>query len=338
MGLDIEPAAVTAVLTDGTGRAVTRAASAPLPSGVVREGEVADAAALGQALGELFESSRLDKRVRIGVANQRIVMRMLDLPLMNKASEIDSAVRFQAAEQIPMPLDEAVLEHRVLGPVETADGPRTRVLLVAAKRDMVEHLLSAVQQAGLRPVGIDLSAFAMIRALHDPARPEPALYAGIGGITNLAVADGAACLFTRSVMYGTDSMATELAERVSLGVDDAHELLRRGGLSAPLEDQDDSEMVLEARRVLMTGVSRIADEIRNTLAFHSMQQPELTVGRMVVTGAAAGIDGFTDALAAETGLPTEIGLVTEGALCAFGGHEPAGLTIAAGLTVDEVAA
>src|SRR5205807_211388 len=118
------------------------------------------------ALRSLFDDHKLPKRVRLGVANQRIVMRTLDLPPLADPKQIAAAVRFQAQDQIPMPLDQAVLEHQVLGTVETPDGPRTRVMLVAARRDMIDKLLQAATSAGLRPQGIDLSAFAMIRALH----------------------------------------------------------------------------------------------------------------------------------------------------------------------------
>ena len=69
-----------------------------------------------------------------------------------------------------MPLEQAVLEHHSLGIVDTPDGPRTRVVLVAARRDMIDGLLAAIRSAGLRPEGIDLSAFAMIRALYRPGR------------------------------------------------------------------------------------------------------------------------------------------------------------------------
>ena len=93
---------------------------------------------------------KLSRRVRLGVANQRIVMRTLDLPPLKGAKEISSAVRFQAPDHIPMPLDQAVLEHHSLGIVETPEGPRTRVVVVAARRDMIDRLLDATRKAGLR--------------------------------------------------------------------------------------------------------------------------------------------------------------------------------------------
>ena len=139
--------------------AVERAAAAPLAPGVVRDGEVVDVETLAAVLRNLFAEHKLGRRVRIGVANQRIVMRTVDLPPLEDPKEIASAVRFQAQEHIPMPLDQAVLEHHSLGLVETADGPRTRVVLVAARRDMIERLLEATQArrpatAGDRPVGV----------------------------------------------------------------------------------------------------------------------------------------------------------------------------------------
>ena len=102
-------------------------------------------------LRELFSTSGLSKRVRVGVANQRTVMRTLELPPMTDRKELAAAVQFQAQEQVPMPLSNAVLDFHPLGVLDTPAGPRQHVVLVAAQRDMVEHLLAAVRGAGLRP-------------------------------------------------------------------------------------------------------------------------------------------------------------------------------------------
>ena len=159
VGLDIQPGYVSAVQARVNGSIlVQRAAGAPLPPDTVREGEVLDGSALADTLRELFEDSRLDKRVRVGVANQRTVLRTLELPPLTDRKELATAVRFQAEDQVPMPLDNAVLDFHPLGVIDTPAGPRQRVIVVAAQRDMVERLLTAVRGAGLRPEGIDLSA------------------------------------------------------------------------------------------------------------------------------------------------------------------------------------
>ncbi|TMK26174.1 MAG: pilus assembly protein PilM, partial [Actinobacteria bacterium] len=162
VGLDIQPGFVAAVQAHLNGTVTAeRAAALPLAADVVRDGEVKDITALSDALRELFAGSGLSKRVRIGVANQRTVLRTLELPPVTDRKELAAAVGFQAQDQVPMPLSNAVLDFHPLGVIDTPAGPRQRVVLVAAQRDMIERLLAAVRGAGLRPEGIDLSAFAL---------------------------------------------------------------------------------------------------------------------------------------------------------------------------------
>ena len=339
VGLDIEPGYVAAVESRSGGVTVDRAASAPLPPGTVRDGEVQDVEALAETLRTLFAEHKLSKRVRLGVANQRIVMRTIDLPPLDHAKDIASAIRFQAQEHIPMPLDQAVLEHQAMGSVETPGGTRTRVIVVAARRDMIERLLEAAKKAGLRPQGIDLSAFAMIRALHRPGIADASLYISVGGLTNIAVAVGTTCVFTRVIAHGTDGMAGELAERRGLTLEHSHGWLAHVGLQQPLDElEGDPEIVTEARNVLTEGVRRIAGDVRNSLDFHMMQEDSVAAQRAILTGAAVAIPGFSEALGTEIALPLEIGLVTETKPGGFGGVDAGRLAIAAGLTIDEVTA
>jgi len=240
-GLDIQPGFVGAVQARVNGSIVAeRAAVLPLPADAVREGEVVDEGDLSQVLRELFGNERFTKRVRVGVANQRTVMRTLELPPMTDRKELAAAVQFQAQDQVPMPLSNAVLDFHPLGIVDTPAGPRQHVVLVAAQRDMIEHLLAAVRGAGLQPVGIDLSAFALIRSLHEPElEPEGehvsrVVYLNVDGLTNLAIAEGLICRFTRVVGGGLEGMAGELAERRGVPLTDARAMLAAVDLTRPV--------------------------------------------------------------------------------------------------------
>ncbi len=238
VGLDIQPGLVAAVQARVNGSVVVeRAAGAPLPADTVREGEVVDEGALAETLRELFKDGGLSKRVRLGVANQRTVLRTLELPPVTDRKELAAAVRFQAQDQVPMPLSNAVLDFHPLGIVDTPAGPRQRVVLVAAQRDMIERLLAAVRDAGLRPEGMDLSAFALIRSLYrpDPEHAGRVLYLNVDGLTNLAIAEGTICRFTRVVGGGIEAMAGELAERRSIALVDARALLAAVDLTVPAE-------------------------------------------------------------------------------------------------------
>ena len=234
VGLDIQPGYVAAVQPHrNAGISVQHAAGAPLAPDALREGEVLDERTLSEALRELFADGRLGKRVRIGLANQRTVLRTLELPPVTDRKELAAAVRFQAEDQVPMPLAGAVLDFHSLGIFETPAGPRQRVIVVAAQREMVESLLRAVRHAGLRPEGIDLSAFALIRSLYRPAAASEAggegqqrvLYLNVGGLTNMAIAEGRVCRFTRVVGGGLEAMAVEIAERRGIPLVEARAVL-----------------------------------------------------------------------------------------------------------------
>ncbi len=340
VGLDIEPSRLAAVEARVQGGvAVERAAVAPLAEGLVQDGEVTDVGALASELRTFFRNEKLPKRVRIGVANQRIVVRTIDMPpLVGK--DLEAAVRFQAQEHLPMPLEQAVLDFQSLGPAATAEGPKTRVVLVAARREMVEKLVAAARDAGLRLAGIDLSAFAMIRALRVPdVAPEAAvLYMNVGGLTNIAVAQGTSCQFTRVILGGFEGMAGELAERRGLTLEHSRMWLGHVGLVRALEDvEGDGEIVAEARGVLAEGVRRIADEARNTLDFFAAQEGAVRVESAVLCGAAVGVDGFLDELSSLVGLPVRAGVVPEARPGALGEVDAASVAVAAGLAVAEVA-
>ncbi len=236
IGLDIQPGYVAAVQANVNGSiAVRHAAGAALPPDTIREGEVLDEGLLSDTLREVFKDDRLGNRVRIGVANQRTVLRVLELPPVTDRKELAAAVRFQAEDQIPMPLSNAVLDFHSLGEVDTPNGIRQRVIVVAAQRDMVEKLLSAVRDAGLRPEGVDLSAFALIRSLYraDAESQGRVLYLNVGGLTNMAIAEGLVCRFTRVVGGGLEAMAAEVAERRGIPLVEARELVAAVDMRPP---------------------------------------------------------------------------------------------------------
>src|ERR687897_3191264 len=179
VGLDIDSRYLAAAQVD-SGR-VVRGASADLPNGLIRDGEVVDRDGLGKSLKRFVQEAGISKSVRLGVTNQQIVVRVVELPRIDDPKERDAAVRFQAAEAIAMPLDEAVLDHQVAGYTDAPDGsPRMQVVLVAARRSMIEALLAAAKQAGLKPEGIDLDAFALHRTLAPASAAWPLVGAPAG--------------------------------------------------------------------------------------------------------------------------------------------------------------
>jgi type IV pilus assembly protein PilM len=338
VGLDIEPGRIVAaeVTLNGT-VALRRVATIDLQVGIVRDGEVVDVKAVSAALRQLWsENKGLGREVRIGVANAKIVVRSVDIPPLTDAAQIEAAVRHIAADELPMPLESAVLDYEPVGIVDTPAGSRLRVVVIAARREMVESILAAVTGAGLKPRGVDLSAFAMIRALGG----EPlgsALYLSVGGMANLAVVVDGTCLFTRVTGAGLEGMGIELAERRALTLEHARMWLRHVGLAEDLEDiEGEPDLIRDARAILVEGTRRLATEVRASLEFHQTQAAAgADISRAVLTGIAASVPGFADALSAELGMPVETRHVSaaEGLPAST---DLGGMTVAAGLAVESV--
>jgi type IV pilus assembly protein PilM len=333
VGLELDPSHIAAAEVHVNGQVmVKKGAVADLPPGVLRDGEVVDGAALSDGLRAMFAEHGLGTHVRIGVANQRIVVRTLDLPLLSDPAALEMAVHAEAPNHIPVPMDEAVLDYTPLGTVETLAGPRTRVAIVAVRRDMIDRLVAAASDAGLTLAGIDLSAFAMVRALRTANTEQAVLYVNLAGLTNVAVADDTGCLFTRAAAGGLDAMVQTLSERRGLTTEHARGWLQHVGLSTPLEAvEGDAAVVAAVRQTLEDGVHQVADTVRNSLNFYRMQESAETVERAVLTGPAIAIPGFCEKLARQLHLPVEPAVVGTEPEVADAGR----LTVAAGLALDD---
>jgi type IV pilus assembly protein PilM len=345
VGLDIETGSIAATEVRNNGsREISRTAIAPLGPGIVNEGEVQDTEALSQALKALFAENKLGKAVRLGIANQRVVVRTMQLPLIEDEGEIDTAVRFRAQDQIPMPLDQAVLDHRVVSRGKGADGERQmEVLAVAARRDMVVSLLEAMRKAGLQPVGIDLSAFGMLRALDvKPALPvegeegqvkTTTLFAYLGDITNLAVARGGQCLFTRVAPFGIENIAQRIAEGEEMSTEDARDALLDVGLEESIEDFEDGDGSAHVvREALEEGASKLVDELRMSLDFYSAQEGAAAIEHVVLCGPGSTIPGLPERIQVGLGLGIEV--MTPAALQGLDEEDAARLTVSYGLAIE----
>ena len=294
VGLDLDGTYLAAVaVVDGV---IKEAASMDMPGGLIRDGEVEDVEGLSHVLKDFMKDRGFGKNVFLGVANQQIAVRSLDIPPIEDPDERAAAVRFQASEAVAMPLDEAVLDYQVISENTTGDGTGSmRVIVVAAREPMVMRLVDAVRGAGLRPDGIDLSAFALMRIIAPEGEPEPAparVYCHLGGVTNLAVGVGNTCVFTRPLATVWDGGSSEF-------------------------------------------VSALAEEIRLSMDYYTGQPDARQVGEVLLSGPGSQRPGMTDQVSGLVGLPVSAAapLGRLGAASLRMGDDPSRYTIAAGLAL-----
>lgn len=342
IGLEIEAGSVAAVEAIG---GVVNAAVQPLPAEAFRDGEVVDPSSVAEALRALFSEHKLSKRVRLGIGNQRVVARTVRLPAIESPAELDSAVRFAAQEQIAMPLDQAVVEHRVVGGAPGAEGAPAQidVMVVAARREMISASLKPLRDAGLEPVAVDLSAFGMIRALaggtepsaggEDSASAAATLYCSAGDVTTLAIAKGRSCLFTRISPVGLDQIVDRLVSSTGLSHEHARMWLAHVGLERPLaEIEGDAATAAQTRSALETGAASLLDELRLSLDFYGAQEGAVPAGGVVLCGHGSAIPGLPQRLEQGLGLPVAVGRPP--ALAGLDASQAARLTLPLGLAMD----
>ena len=179
VGLDIAATAVRAAVVK-SGKGLPRLESygeVALPEGAVVNGEIVDESVVTDAILRLFKEYKIPKkRVVVGLANQRVIVRQIALPYMDVA-ELEESLEFQAQEYIPIPIDEAILDFVPIEEFATPEGEAMMsVLIIAAQREMANELLRVCAGAGIKPIAFDLQAFALVaprRVARSTSIPEP---------------------------------------------------------------------------------------------------------------------------------------------------------------------
>jgi type IV pilus assembly protein PilM len=306
-----------------------RVAARELPPGLMRDGLVTDPERLAGELKSFFSEHKFSKRVRVGLGTPRTVLRVIDLPPLED-KDIRAALVMQAQERIPMPLDRAVMDFQKVGLVDTSEGQRLRVIVVVTEREGVELLLDTLRRAGLKPEGIDLSIFSVIRSLnhHVETSDGPVLYAQLGDLVNIAIAEGTVCRFTRQAPQGLAMMLARLAENRGIPLEEAHRLLHAGDGDGLLGDGEISVADLLKRAALELG-----SELRAAAEFYSTQFGPEVVSTGVVAGPLAPLPGFIDTLSAASGLELKCGEVIAGGPDAVAHVDARIAPVAAGLAV-----
>ena len=310
VGLDIGTTAVRAAeVSVRRGQVVLeRIGQASLPGDAVVDGEVKDPTAVAIAIKDLWRRTKFSsRRVIIGVANERVVVRLVDLPWM-QPNELVRSLAFQAGDYLPIPVDQTELDYAVMGEHEAAGGQRLlRVLLVAAQKEMLAGHLEAVRAAGLRPDGIDLNPIALLRALGPVAGFEEGAEAlvDVGArVTNMVVHDNGVLRFVRTLLMGGEDVTSTLERVLELDRETAERIKLTASAGGEV-DPEAGDLVAQRLEVLV-------EEVRGSLDFYRSQEDSTPLGRVVVSGGGSLLGPLVERLQAVTGVPVERGRTLAG--------------------------
>jgi type IV pilus assembly protein PilM len=296
---------------------LVQAVREPLEQGIVVSGELRDPEALALALRGFFARHKLPKRaVRLGIANNRIGVRTFDVLGIDDPKQLANAIRFRAQEVLPIPIEEAVLDYQVLSESVNAEGqPVRRVLLVVAYRELVDRYVYACRKAGIQVVGIDLEAFALLRAVSSPHDPVHGSERGavvavsVGhDRSTFAVSDGRVCEFTRVLEWGGAALNIAIARDLDISPSEAEPLKR--GLSLNGVDEAPAgfspDQIATAREAARRQLQTFARELVSSLQFYQNQPGSLGIGEIALTGGTAHLPGLGAELERLIGVPVRV--------------------------------
>jgi type IV pilus assembly protein PilM len=288
-----------------------------LEPGVVVGGELRDTDALAEALKTFFKRHRLPRQgVRLGIANNRIGVRIFDIAGIDDAKQLENAIRFRAHEALPIPIEEAVIDWHVLSERADEDGNVSRrILLVVAYRELVDRYVVACRKAGIRLAGIDLEAFALLRALSEPLPPEAGeanaavVVVAVGhDRTTFAVSDSRVCEFTRVLDWGGATLNVAIARELDIAPSEAEPIKRT--LSLIHEDTPEgltTEQAERARNAVRRQLQAFGRELVSSLQFYQNQPGSLGIGEIVLTGGSVHLHGLAEELQSLIGVTVRAG-------------------------------
>ena len=317
VGLKIGASQIAAARLSNNGSAeLLQLAREDLDPGIVVGGELREPELLAEVLREFFKRNGLPRRgVRLGIANNRIGVRTFEIAGIDDPKQLDNAIRFRAQEALPIPIEQAVLDYQILGEDLDDEGqPVKRVLLVVAYRELVDRYVTACSRAGIELVGIDLEAFALLRAMAAPRIDGDQAEAAVVVVSvghersTFAVSDGRVCEFTRVLEWGGSALNVAIARAIDKAPSEAEPYKRALDLNMatppPEMTQEQFDAVKDAVR---RQVQSFARELVSSLQFYQNQPGSLGIGEIVLTGGTAHLSGLADELQRLIGVHVRIG-------------------------------
>lgn len=309
VGLSIGSSQLTAAVVVNNGRPkLVKAASHTLPADVVAGGEVRDPEALANEIAAFFQEADLPrKNVRLGIGSSRTGVRVFERPAVDDPRQLANAIRFRAYETLPIPIEEAMLDYHIVDESNSPD----RVLLAVAYRDLVDRFAATCALAKIDLVGIDIEAFALLRAvggepLKAGERDEAARVAvSIGhDRTTVAVSDGRLCEFTRVLDWGGGRVTTAVERALEVDTAEAERVKRTLDISAGATQEDErTTRAVEAARREVHGLAR---ELASSLHFYQDQPDSLGFAEITITGGGAHLQGLAEQLEELIGISVRV--------------------------------
>ncbi len=256
-------------------------------------------AALGSVLKKLHTEAGVTKReVTVSIPEPMVFTRTIRFPLLTDA-EISSAVKWEAEQYIPIPVNEAIIQHSILQRNETSSPPEVLVLLVAAPRTVVEKYTKVVSAAGLNPTAVETELIALTRALA-PADKTVLLVDLGAGSTDIAIAKGGLLSFSRSIPIAGDTFTRAVSQGLGVTAQQAEEYKKTYGLGA-------KQLEGKVKGALDPVLRMVVDEIKKAINYYQTEEKGDMPSAIMITGGTSGMPEIVSMMSSLTGMEVLVG-------------------------------
>ena len=305
IGLDIGSTSVKAVecAVKSKGIELVRFGVAKLPPEAIVQGAFLNSAAVVSAIQEAIASAGIkSKQVATAVSGHSVIVKKISLPAMSR-EELDESIRWEAEQYIPFDINEVNLDFQIVEGSEV-DG-QMDVLLVAAKKDLIDDYVQVITDAGLQPVVIDVAAFAVENAFHanyESAPEDVVALVNIGSqVVNINIVSRGAPAFTRDISTGGNAYTEEIQKALSISWEEAERMKVGGSRHEESQEVVPQEVEDSIRQVTET----VLGEISRSLDFFAATAAESRIGRVFLSGGGSLVSGLESAFQGKTNLPVE---------------------------------
>ncbi|QSQ13530.1 MULTISPECIES: type IV pilus assembly protein PilM [Myxococcus] len=311
LGLDIGSTSIKMILLKEqrkrgeVGFALQSFGMKPLPPEAIVDGALMNSTAIVQAVQELMSELKVKgKDVAIGVSGHSVIIKKIQMPRMSQ-EELEESIQWEAEQYIPFDVKDVNIDTQILdGGGNDATG-QMDVLLVAAKKDMINDYTTVVSEAGLAPVVVDVDAFAvqnMFSVNYDLPEKETVVLINAGAsVVNINIIANGVTVFTRDVTIGGNQFTEEIQKQLNVSYEEA-EALKIGGNRADA----DAVVPQEVERVLSSVAEQVAGEIQRSLDFYAGTAADSNFTKVYLSGGTAKIPALFKTIEARTGVPVEI--------------------------------
>jgi type IV pilus assembly protein PilM len=275
----------------------------PLPPEAIVDGALMNSTAIVQAIQELLAELRPRHReVAIGVSGHSVIIKKISLPRMTQ-EELDESIQWEAEQYIPFDVKDVNIDTQILTPAGDAAG-QMDVLLVAAKKDMINDYTSVCAEAGLVVTVVDVDAFAVQNAYetnYQAASGETVVLINVGAaVSNINIIASGVTTFTRDITLGGNAFTEEIQKQLNISYDEA-EALKVGG-----QGETDAVVPQEVERVIQGVADQMAGEIQRSLDFYAATAADNRIARVFLSGGTSRIPALFKVLEARAGVPVEL--------------------------------